>query len=460
MDNRSFEEEVQQRMNELKLTPSAPVWAGVDAALHKDKRRRWFFYLLFAGVLLGTGTWVFYTTGTRQSKQQELAVNDPSQTTNKQNTTIAEKNKIDINNSTESKSSVNHPKPLSSQNRVENNIASNEKSPLQLSKKSIPVKKTVQQQSSHHQEIAAKPKTESTVMEDAEVKTAVAPVQQGKTPVVEKKEPDTLQNNVDQKSEPQIVVADTVSNKDSIVSAPVSIPAAKPVVKKPNWQSGFQLNGGVADISQSLVPRANFFSSDLSGTNYVGPTGVNYPGIIIKENTVNHNIQFGFGYLLRRSLNKRFSFATGIHYQYSSFKVNQFQRIDTFSTSQNRLVNAVVNESTTNFSLHYLQVPTELQWKIAGNKKGYLMLNTGLLHHIRLAGTSAKPPFADSSSRASFYQPLLQVAPSYEWKMKDAQLQIGWYLNYGLLPVYKTAAENHWWQTGLRIQYYLKPKGK
>jgi hypothetical protein len=192
----------------------------------------------------------------------------------------------------------------------------------------------------------------------------------------------------------------------------------------------------------------------------VGPTGVNYPGIVINENTVNHNLQFGIGYSLRRSLGKRLSFATGIHYQYSSFRVNNFQRVDTFSTSQNRLVNAVVNESTTQFSLHYLQVPTELQWKITGNKNGQLMLNTGLLHSMRLAGTSAKPPFADSSSRASFYQPMLQIAPSYEWKIKEAQLQIGWYLNYGLLPVYKTAAENHWWQTGLRIQYYLKPKGK
>lgn len=460
MDNRSFEEEVQQRMNELKLTPSAPVWAGVDAALRKDKRRRWFFYLLFAGVLLGTGTWIFYTTGVQQKKHQQFAVKKPSQQTIQENTTVADKNNSVTKSGVDSKPSINHPEPSSSKKAAENNIASKEKSPLQLSKKSTLVKKTVQQQNSHRQETAAKPKTESTVVENVEVTTPVAPVEQGKMSLIEKKQQDSLQTNVEQKSEPQIVVADTVSKKDSLVSTPVSVPAAKPIVKKPKWQSGFQLNGGVADISQSLVPRANLFSSDLSGTNYVGPTGVNYPGIIIKENTVNHNIQFGIGYLLRRSLNKRLNFATGIHYQYSSFKVNNFQRIDTFSTLQNRLVNAVVNESTTNFSLHYLQVPTELQWKIAGNKNGQLMLNTGLLHSMRLAGTSAKPPFADSSSRASFYQPLLQIVPSYEWKMKDAQMQIGWYLNYGLLPVYKTAAENHWWQTGLRIQYYFKPKGK
>lgn len=460
MDNRSFEEEVQQRMNELKLTPSAPVWAGVDAALRKDKRRRWFFYLLFAGILLGTGTWVFYTTGIRQSKQQQLAVNDPSQKTMKQNSTVAEKNNSVTHNSTELKSSINHPKPSSSQNPPENNIASNEKSPLQLSKKSIPVKKTVQQQSSHHQEISSKPKTESTVVENVEVTTPITPVEQGKISLVEKKEQDSLQINVEQKAEPQIVATDTVSKRDSLVSAPVSIPSAKPNVKKTKWQSGFQLNGGVADINQSLVPRANLFSSGFSSTNYVGPAGVNYPGIVIKENTVNNYIQFGIGYLLRREINKYFSFATGIHYQYSSFKVNNFQRIDTFSTSQNRLVNAVVNESTTNFRLHYLQVPTEIQWKITGSKKGYLMLNAGLLHSLRLAGTSAKPPFADSSSRASFYQPLLQLAPSYEWRIKEAQLQIGWYFNYGLLPVYKADSQNHWWQTGLRIQYYFKQKVK
>lgn len=460
MDNRSFEEEIQRRLNELKLTPSAPIWAGVDAALRKDKRRRWFFYLLFAGVLLGTGTWVFYSADTQQNKQQQLVINDPSQQRIKQDQPLAEKSNTVDSNNTESKSSLNHPKPSSLQSPPENNIASNERSPLQLSKKSITVKKTVRQQSSHQQEISAKPKTESTVVENVEVTTPITPVEQGKISLVEKKEQDSLQINVEQKSESQIVVADTVSKKDSLANAPVSIPSAKPIVKKTKWQSGFQLNGGVADISQSLVPRANLFSSGFSSTNYVGPAGVNYPGIVIKENTVNNYIQFGIGYLLRRELNKHFSFATGIHYQYSSFKVNNFQRIDTFSTSQNRLVNAVVNESTTNFGLHYLQVPTEIQWKIAGSKKGHLMLNAGLLHSLRLVGTSAKPPFADSFSRASFYQPLLQLAPSYEWRIKEAQLQIGWYFNYGLLPVYKADSQNHWWQTGLRIQYYLKQKVK
>ena len=445
-------------MNALKLTPSAPVWAGVDAALRKDKRRRWFFYLLFAGVLLGTGTRVFYTTGIRQRKQQQLAVNDPAQQRIKQDQLLEEKNNTGVNNNTTSKTSVSHPTTSSSQNPAKIKIALKEKRPLHSNAKSTPFRKTVQQQSSHQQAVLAKQNTESKTGE--EVKTTVAPFKQSKASAVEKKEQETLQTNVEQKSEPQIVVADTVSKKDSPVSAPVLIPFAKPILKKPKWQSGFQLNGGVADISQSLVPRANLFSSGFSSTNYVGPTGVNYPGIVVKENIVNHNIQFGIGYLRRRSLSKRLSFASGIHYQYSSFKVNNFQRIDTFSTLQNRLVNAVVNESTTEFSLHYLQVPTELQWKITQNKKGQLMLNAGLLHSILVAGTSAKPPFADSSSRASLYQPLLQIVPLYEWKMKEAQLQIGWYLNYGLLPVYKTAAENHWWQTGLRIQYYFKPQGK
>lgn len=232
MDNRSFEEEIQRRLNELKLTPSAPVWAGVDAALRKDKRRRWFFYLLFAGVLLGTGTWVFYSADTQQNKQQQLVINDPSQQRIKQDQPLAEKSNTVDSSNTESKSSLNHPKPSSLQSPPENNIASNEKSPLQLSKKSIPVKKTVRQQSSHHQEISAKPKTESTVVENVEVTTPITPVEQGKISLVEKKEQDSLQINVEQKSESQIVVADTVSKKDSLASAPVSIPSAKPIVKK------------------------------------------------------------------------------------------------------------------------------------------------------------------------------------------------------------------------------------
>ena len=52
----NFEKQVQQKMDELQLRPSAEVWEEVEKRIRKEKRRRrfiiWFF--LFGVLALGT----------------------------------------------------------------------------------------------------------------------------------------------------------------------------------------------------------------------------------------------------------------------------------------------------------------------------------------------------------------------------------------------------------------------
>src|SRR5688500_12607969 len=58
MLNREFEKQVQDKMEELQFTPSAPVWTNIEKVIRKKKdRRRILFWLPLVALGLGGGTW-------------------------------------------------------------------------------------------------------------------------------------------------------------------------------------------------------------------------------------------------------------------------------------------------------------------------------------------------------------------------------------------------------------------
>jgi len=58
MSANRFENQVQQKMDELRLQPTAQVWEEVERRIREKKRRRIIvFWFLFAGLLLSGGGW-------------------------------------------------------------------------------------------------------------------------------------------------------------------------------------------------------------------------------------------------------------------------------------------------------------------------------------------------------------------------------------------------------------------
>src|SRR5688572_22383461 len=56
MQENEFEKQVQQKMDDLKLDPSAFVWQKIEPQIKKEKSRRWIFILLpilLIGILYG-----------------------------------------------------------------------------------------------------------------------------------------------------------------------------------------------------------------------------------------------------------------------------------------------------------------------------------------------------------------------------------------------------------------------
>lgn len=72
----NFEKEVQQKMEELALNPSAPVWEKVEAEIKvKKRRKRTIFWFLFTGLLFAGGGWWVYQSLRDDNRQLSLQTN-------------------------------------------------------------------------------------------------------------------------------------------------------------------------------------------------------------------------------------------------------------------------------------------------------------------------------------------------------------------------------------------------
>ena len=185
------------------------------------------------------------------------------------------------------------------------------------------------------------------------------------------------------------------------------------------------------------------------------------------------SVHFGVGVLFRKPFKKRNAFVTGLQYQYSSYSVTQRQRVDSFISTANMFSNTSVKEKAVQFRMHALNVPLELELKIADIKKGRLLFATGIhnwfvisstqtdtLSSFRYTATADRAAGYGGSvnakeTKATTYQPQLYLSPAYEWRGKKISSQLGLYLDYGLRPAYKSTSKDYWWQTGIRYRMYF-----
>jgi hypothetical protein len=494
MADKNFEQQVQEQMEQFKLSPSNNVWQNVDAQLRKDKRRKRFFFLLSFAALLGIGTIILYKPSKNSLVSAELqqtghtsASAVPVTATENQNrqqqTPVVSKKVIESHEETDAASATAVEKTFTHPVVQNRNSAKSKYNPLT---NSMQVKtKGEKRKPAFSKNVTGLNQTDNKIClsnqkNNQQVQT-VNPhaITSGKTPnnysngnttFIQQQttgsfKPSSSETKIDTainrvSIDPPPVGKEEISNKKATFDSA----AAKPSSLKRKWQKGWSLNAGIADVRSSPIPAAGFYTRDSYAIPYNGTSSLpgGLSGFVLNEYSVRNNLQAGIGYGMRFPVWKQSWFAAGVQYQYSSFKVIDRARRDTFSVAQNRLVNDFSNETKSSYSVHYLSIPTELQLHIAGTENSSVKLNAGMQHQFRIALGRSLPSFArDSSvnrSGAAFYQPLLYIAPAYEWKTNKGIMQLGWYVNYALAPVYRNTPGNNWWQTGLRLQYWFKKK--
>lgn len=475
MEDNRFEKNVAEEMGSFKLKPSDAVWQQVDAQLKKDrKRRRWIIFFLFAGLLLG-GAGLLYVTADK-NEQPSAALHQPSNTTS---ATTADNKTTQADNSNTStaneqpnekqteKHTVTEPSTTIAATTTDEPVLKVQEPLVTVSLKK---NKTVAASKLVPAVQVAQTKRQDKLLITQEDKTVVAAVKHEENSVVDatpltKPQTEVIATSVAVKDIVEKVAADSVS------TSAMPVPADSIAKPESKWRWGLQLNTGIAQIRDNVFPGGMSVVADaspLTGNN-VGTGGPTR--ITVNQFTIKPSLQFGIGIVARKTVFKKHAFVTGLQYQYSSYKVEQSQRIDSFYQTTSSFSTVMLTNSDAVFKTHSVAVPLDLEWKIASTANGLFRLGTGLqqwftLSSLKIGTVSSSFRYAgtttnslaggNSTATKATWQPVLQLAPAYEWGAKKQIAQLGLYFNYGLRPVYKTSLSDYWWQTGVRYRIYFK----
>ncbi len=474
MADHQFEQKVSQQLADFKLKPSAEVWQQVEMQLEEDrKRRRWFFYLPIAALLIVGLLYAVWPAEEFAKPDTAVQAN-----TNKTNTTAVETN---TNQSplTKTGSSTTTTEAIPVEKQIEENRLNELTSKSNINHQPAVAKKQVVKQTTKQDKKNAAVINKKQQVEIADASATDKTVAQKEPPAaidakqtVEQVDSRAVdQSAVIKTDSVQTIVSTTVVDTNGIALA---VPA--PTITKRKWQMGLHVSTGISDIRGSLFPGSGFKSfsySDAfapSGNNNGGQVGVTR--IVQYEYAVKPSLHFGTGVLLRKPFKKKNSFVTGLQYQYSSYSVTQRQRIDTFILTNNYFSNISTKEKTVQFRMHALNVPLELELKIADIKKGRLLFAAGIHNWFVVSSTQTDTLSAfrytaaeratgyngtanAKETKATIYQPQLYLSSAFEWGGDKTSSQVGLYLDYGLRSVYKSASKDYWWQTGIRYRIFF-----
>ena len=122
MQEQNFEKQVKQKMEELSLTPSEPVWKKVEEQIQKKRnRRRFFFWLPLTVLLIGGGLWIL--SGVKDNNNSIAITNQEQNNITKNGTSTFEKTST-VNENKKTKTSLvrdEEPTPITSKNFKQQN---------------------------------------------------------------------------------------------------------------------------------------------------------------------------------------------------------------------------------------------------------------------------------------------------------------------------------------------------
>lgn len=376
MQERNFEKQVQQKMEELSFVPSEPVWQKVEEQIKKKRERRRILFWLLPCLLLTGG--LYFWMKDYGTENKTVVTNDRPVTSikNNSNAVVNPQPEIEVTNKKE------QPKTVTSKTTIPSDVAASKKIFAEkhtqqnfLSKnKTLANKTTVfsQPPSSKNAEekLIAEEANKNTIEQRGEEEYNVTQSNTDMQPLQEKAEP--AQDSVT--ALPDAKAGDTAAQKEPLTD---STKLVKPIVKtKWKWSafavagfSGIVANKGNA--KQAASPAASDFLS-YNGASFQSAAPA--PAPAEDRSALNNGFAFSVGANIGRTVSKRLTITAGLQYNYySSFNyvgrpVNNAtqngrlnQRVD---ASVFYLANSSEEETYTN-KYHYIGVPIAIEWKVA-----------------------------------------------------------------------------------------------
>jgi cytoskeletal protein RodZ len=442
-----FEKQVQQKMEELRLVPSDPVWEKVEMQIRKKKDRRAVIFWIPLLALVAVGLWFGIENYSNQTSSNQNTPLSPQ--SHSSNSPVTQNNSID--NSLPDTVDTKKPGSRTATGKTLSKTTSahvDRKYGIWKPKTATPAATTDKKGSSSATETV-------TVNAKAGVNDAEVPLQKVTAPEKSQEEKETISNN-EQKSAEQ-------------ATAPVKHDSASvaPSLKKhalAKWKYNL-----VAMVGTSGLGRVEFYNGMKSASVYYSPsTGVSNSGgnqfSSYGPSAVEKGLAFAIAATAKKQLSRRMFFSSGLQYNYYSNTIQVGQQVPQnrillgYSVSRYFTAQSSVSQPYKN-AYHFISVPADLDWQML--RKHPLNLSLGLSFQYLLASNALRYDYTSQSyfhdmSALNRAQLFSAFALTYSVPLKQRPLSFGPQIQYGFTRIEKGNPDNHLFSYGLKAQWQLK----
>ena len=402
-----FEKQVQQKMDELQLRPSAEVWEEVEKRIRKEKKRRWFilWFFIFGALLLGgTGWWLMAgnkdNVADKNVTSQRMTNKTGDETVNTKKETIP--GKTNENTFKVKSEIVEDAVPTKSETTTKTAITPDKNELVSVQKR---------------KEIRNEKRIESSVTISLKTKKAgkdrnlLPDVSKEDQVVVIKNNPDvdsliktdkiiaadinTTIKDADADSESVVINIDrVVTERDTIVALTVkdslAVTQTKAIskkdtakTKKSKWEIGINAMAGTSNKSDGISIFGMEKSLDAANINNSAGTGGQ--SVIVAPAEPGNGFSWQMGVYAKRKLTKKTAFSIG--FNFSSYST--FQQTGAFVDSSRLYSNNLYSSSVRDFyrtgtgvtyknHYYYAELPVSFHWQITKGVKLPLVFHNGL----------------------------------------------------------------------------------
>jgi hypothetical protein len=377
MQEQNFEKQVKQKMEELSVAPSAPVWMKVEEQIRqKRSRRRIFFWLFPMGFLLaGFITWslIRYNENSfaRQKNLQQEYQTAVTKILTQKKAEAAEKQSLRVQ-----ENSTDHDKNFEKVTTVNSSNLTNQT--IQYSRVKISNKDLV----------------------SVSKRKPVSDNQNTYSPITKKEDQNTTKTNeqetaiVDKKTREDEVAPDTARSSPDAVTAEIKEMAEiKPEQPHTEENKAAEVSGTTTENKWRVSP---YFSIGVSSLQFINGSAnkradqfTSTPGIGSglppqTPSEPENGLSISLGMKFNKAINKRLDVYTGLGYYYASAHRRVGQPVDADSMFRNNYTSPVAVDqyyragNTENYTnrYHFVEIPVGINWKV--NKKIPLQLETGI----------------------------------------------------------------------------------
>jgi hypothetical protein len=450
MHEQNFEKQVQQKMEELSLTPSAPVWQKVEGQIRKDKDRRRLIFWLLPLLLVGGGAW-WLLSGTGGSLAPDAATGMTQQPTTPASapaqvpasaTAADHKDQMDLTPTAPATVSVPSYNPSaiipSATNRQSGQTARN----LTALQETTPPQTDI---FTEKEPLVVSKETASGNKETAISKEATDLPLRGT---------DTATGEVATNTQPVDVPQALKAAPETKLAAPDSsavvqkAPAKK--IRTSKWKWTVHAEAGITSEQSSLFRLPTARTADLA---YNGPAqGASSFRIYIPA-SIKEGSAYSAGITVKRLLGGRTRLTAGLQYNFYSTLTTVGQKADTSTIVPYASRARVVADSyrpgrQTDYRNRYqfIQVPVGIEHQVFRKIPLHLHTGVSLAHLVHtnalLYDTNAQVFYKNNNAFNRTQWHLFTNLTYTLWKGKTVLLNAGPYVQYGLTDLQKTASEN------------------